>query len=72
MIFNNHRCLRCGTCVGSCPTNSIFLHETTGIAFTETCIECALCIVVCPVGSISRTPGTNAEPVCRPAQESRV
>ncbi|MBN2319688.1 MAG: 4Fe-4S binding protein [Acidobacteria bacterium] len=53
MIVNHQLCLRCGACVGSCPTNSIFLHETAFIEFLPTCTECGLCAVICPVGSIN-------------------
>jgi NAD-dependent dihydropyrimidine dehydrogenase PreA subunit len=52
MIVNDQLCLHCGACVGSCPTNSIFLHETASVEFLSTCIECELCVIVCPVGSI--------------------
>lgn len=53
MRVNNHLCLHCGACVGSCPANSIFLHETAYIEFLPICIECGLCAIVCPVGAIS-------------------
>jgi L-aspartate semialdehyde sulfurtransferase ferredoxin len=53
MMVNNPICLHCGACVGSCPTNSIFLHETAVIEFQSTCSECGFCALVCPVGAIS-------------------
>ena len=62
MIVDNQTCLHCGTCVGSCPTNSIFLHETATIEFLETCTECELCAMVCPVGSIRRISKSPPEP----------
>ena len=61
MIVDNQVCLHCGTCVGSCPTNSIFLHETFAVEFLHTCNDCGLCIVVCPVGSIRRNQESSAK-----------
>ncbi|MBN2241940.1 MAG: 4Fe-4S binding protein, partial [Acidobacteria bacterium] len=58
------------TCVGSCPTNSIFLHETATIEFLETCTECGLCIPVCPVGSIGRISISSTESGYEPAEEA--
>ena len=52
MFANDQLCLHCGACVGSCPTNSIFLHETAFVEFLSTCIECELCVTICPVGAI--------------------
>ena len=49
-------CLHCGACAGSCPTNSIFLHETATIEFLPSCTECELCLLVCPVGAIAAFP----------------
>jgi L-aspartate semialdehyde sulfurtransferase ferredoxin len=54
MIVNNRVCLHCGACVGSCPTNSLFLHEIATIEFRPDCTECGLCSIVCPVGAIRR------------------
>jgi ferredoxin len=59
VIVNNQICLHCGACVGSCPTNSIFLHETSTIEFLPTCTECELCVVVCPVGAICGMSGRS-------------
>lgn len=60
MIVNNQICLHCGACVGACPTNSIFLHETCTIEFLPSCTECGLCAIVCPVGAILETDGHPA------------
>lgn len=42
----------CGACVGTCPDNAIYLHETR-IEFSD-CRECGLCVKVCPVGAIDK------------------
>lgn len=55
MRVHNQICMHCAACVGSCPTNSIFLHDTATLEFLPTCTECALCALVCPVGAISRS-----------------
>lgn len=52
MQVDKEICMHCGACVGACPTNAIFLHETF-IEFNQDCINCKLCIKVCPVGAIS-------------------
>jgi len=52
MQVDKDMCMHCGACVGACPTNAIFLHETF-IEFNQDCINCKLCIKVCPVGAIS-------------------
>ena len=71
MVVNNLSCLHCGACVGSCPTNSIFLHETAYITFLETCTECELCVFVCPVGAISLASESSPETFAPLAQEVR-
>ena len=57
MNVMNQICLHCGACVGVCPTNSIFLHETSAIEFLPSCTECGVCAVVCPVGAILAASG---------------
>ena len=52
MIVDNNICLHCGACVGTCPSNAIFLHETSTIVFLPACAGCGLCATVCPVGAI--------------------
>ena len=70
MKVNNELCLRCGACVGSCPTNSVFLHETAFIKFLPTCTECGLCAVICPVGSISGLSESSSDPEGELVQEA--
>ena len=50
------RCLHCGACVGSCPSNAIYLNEVV-LEFGEACTLCKRCTKVCPVGAISLTGG---------------
>ena len=47
-------CMYCGSCVGSCPKNAIFLEETYIIFNDEQCINCGICEKACPVGAIYR------------------
>lgn len=44
-------CMRCGACVGSCPTNALTLEETR-ITVNDDCISCLLCTRACPVGAL--------------------
>ena len=46
-------CMHCGACVGTCPQNAMFLHETR-LEFLENCNECGICIRACPVGAIDK------------------
>jgi ferredoxin len=57
VIVDNAVCLHCGACVGACPTNSIFLFDTSTIEFLASCTECGTCSRVCPVGAIDSNPG---------------
>jgi len=52
VIVDNNLCLHCGACVGTCPSNAIFLRGTSRIVFTTACSRCGLCTIVCPVGAI--------------------
>ena len=70
MTADNRLCLHCGACVGACPTNSIFLHETACIEFLESCVKCELCATVCPVGSIRRLSAPASEFSLSLAQEA--
>ncbi len=70
MEVANQICLHCGACVGSCPTNSIFLHETAYIEFLDTCIECGLCVLVCPVGAIVQASESSRDSSDRLIQEA--
>ena len=45
------KCLHCGACVGSCPSNAIYLNEVI-LEFGDDCTLCKRCTKVCPVGAI--------------------
>ncbi len=55
--------MRCGACVGTCPSNAISLMDD--LLFDEgSCllckgIECARCIMVCPVGALEWDGGSD-------------
>ena len=71
MTVDNQLCLHCGTCVGSCPANSLFLYETARIEIMDTCTECELCAFVCPVGAIRRISESASGSAYTPAEEAR-
>ncbi len=71
MIVDNNVCLHCGACIGICPPNAMFLHETSTIVFLPHCTECGLCAVVCPVGAIDGSPGAPVPPAMRPRRRGR-
>jgi NAD-dependent dihydropyrimidine dehydrogenase PreA subunit len=66
VFVNNHICLHCAACVGACPANSMFLHETFAVEILPTCTECGLCVIVCPVGAIIGRPGQLVETILPP------
>ncbi len=47
------RCMRCGACVGTCPSNAIFLKEYT-LEINDDCTGCNLCVKCCPVGALNK------------------
>ncbi|MDZ7315045.1 MAG: Coenzyme F420 hydrogenase/dehydrogenase, beta subunit C-terminal domain [candidate division KSB1 bacterium] len=52
--FTDHRlCTRCGTCVGVCPVDALFLDENFFPRLdADKCIACGLCRLVCPGGEV--------------------
>jgi ferredoxin len=44
-------CMRCGACVGTCPTNALTLEETR-VTVNGDCIGCLVCTKACPVGAL--------------------
>ncbi len=68
MDVDNNVCLHCGACVGICPPNALFLHETQTIEFLDNCTACGLCVWVCPVGAIDfgASPLKRAPGAARP------
>ena len=53
MRLDSSLCGYCGSCVGSCPVNCMFLDEKDISIDEKKCIKCGFCIRVCPVGAIS-------------------
>jgi len=56
MIAVVERCMHCGACVGSCPSNAIYLNEVI-LSFNSDCTKCGRCVKVCPVGAIRMEAG---------------
>lgn len=56
VIVDDELCLRCGACVGVCPSNGMFLLDTRLIINGTICRGCAVCIGVCPVRALSLLP----------------
>lgn len=51
--IDRERCTGCGSCVESCPLDTIRLKEQKAvIAYPEDCHSCYLCELACPVGAI--------------------
>ncbi len=47
------RCIQCGTCVAVCPSNSIGVHEDSGLPeLVKMCTGCSLCWDYCPRGGL--------------------
>jgi anaerobic carbon-monoxide dehydrogenase iron sulfur subunit len=51
VILNEKTCVGCLSCVGFCPTQSMF--QATGIATPFKCIACGVCVKTCPTGALS-------------------
>jgi len=52
-VIDADRCIRCGTCVAACPSNSIGVDQATGLpALVKMCTGCSLCWDFCPRGGL--------------------
>lgn len=47
------KCIQCGACAGTCPTEAISEGDTQYNIDPDTCIDCGACAGVCPVSAIS-------------------
>jgi ferredoxin len=52
IVVDQGVCMRCGACVGSCPSNALTLEETR-VTVNDDCIQCLLCTRACPVGALA-------------------
>jgi len=48
----NEACIKCGTCVNGCPTDSLKLEEVIHVD-EEKCVRCHACTRNCPVSAIA-------------------
>jgi coenzyme F420 hydrogenase subunit beta len=72
-VIEAQRCIQCGTCVAVCPSNSIGVHEDTGLPeLVKMCTGCSLCWDFCPRGGLRYEalwpPSTPAEESTQPLE----
>ena len=50
--INQDKCIKCGTCVASCPVGAIAFDANGNVVIDKAkCIGCGTCYAVCPVGA---------------------
>lgn len=59
-VYDELRCIRCGTCVKTCPFGFISLQSGMRLDLTD-CPACQRCIKLCPTGALSVQPGAVAK-----------
>ena len=53
IIAVSPKCVRCNTCVGTCPVNAIMPANIFRLAkVTDKCVKCEICVQTCPVSAI--------------------
>lgn len=53
LIEVNEKCMSCGHCVTLCPTNALFLDESSTLKVdADKCVQCGRCVDACPVRAI--------------------
>ena len=53
IIVNQQVCDLCGTCIGVCPVDAIFIERLKISIDSDSCINCSACKYVCPVDALS-------------------
>ena len=69
LVFDDEKCIRCGTCTWICPDRAIFIEpkgrgknkplpqvEYLAEGITA-CVSCGCCLAACPCGAISIQQG---------------
>jgi len=46
-------CVKCGTCVGECPSGAIEEGDEQYFINPDVCVDCGTCADVCPSGAIA-------------------
>lgn len=50
--INQSKCIKCGACVGACPTGAISFDANGNVVIDpKKCISCGTCFAVCPTGA---------------------
>ncbi len=52
-------CTRCGTCVGACPADNLFMDDPLGACLPsprDRCTGCGLCLAACPGATVDFAP----------------
>jgi NAD-dependent dihydropyrimidine dehydrogenase PreA subunit len=64
--IDHDKCIRCGTCVETCPKDVLRRDKETRrpvIRHQEDCQICHLCLVYCPKDAITITPEKRLTPM---------
>ncbi|WP_372846962.1 ferredoxin family protein [Pontiella sp.] len=64
--IDHDKCIGCGACVATCPTDVLRMDAKTRkarIAYQEDCQICRLCQVYCPVDAIRVSPVKCVRPM---------
>jgi NAD-dependent dihydropyrimidine dehydrogenase PreA subunit len=51
-VVDKEKCIGCGACVDTCPTQAIEMQDEKAIISDE-CVDCGACVGACPVEAIS-------------------
>ena len=56
LYWDEHKCLRCGLCVGICPFDALTLEDGKIVIDHNKCTLCGLCVKGCPVAALIIRP----------------